>query len=92
MPQSGNVQAMYLNICCSWNESATWAAVGNPGDSDQDTGGPITANTTRPYYDLDNGATLSQECYTYTNGRGNPETYNLAYPDAINCALSFKFQ
>lgn len=91
LPQSGNVQAWYVD----WEKTPAWVAwstaSGSMGDYDQTTGGPITAQTSNPYYDLQNGGVISQECYTNGNTL-NPEQYNLAYGSNVNCGLSFRFQ
>jgi len=89
MPQSGRVTAFYLNTTGSFY--ARWAT-GTPGaisgDYDGNTLGAITAGTTNPIWD---SGTASQVCFS--NGQTlTPEQYNLAYPNNVNCSLSFRFQ
>ena len=97
LPQSGNVTTMGGGWGMGWavggplttNTGVTsnwsWGDYGNGG-------GSITSATTSPQWADANGSTKDQLCYSNGDNVNVTETYNMKYPNNLNCALSFKFQ
>ncbi len=90
LPQSGTVQAWYLDYAKTPFYVAWSTGTGGMGDYDGDTGAPITAQTNNPEWD--NNSDLSKLCYYNGQNKNALEQYNTAYPTQINCGLSIKLQ
>ncbi len=96
LPQSGAVQAWYLNTCnCSGGSSVSWANGVNfsNGSYDATTGGAVAIGAANPQFS-ETAYYTAQHCYVINSADATVQTvtYNLAYANNLNCALSFKFQ
>ena len=82
LPQSGSVLAIYLNWHTPFPGSMAWAAGNGNFGAATGAGAPTTAAT--PY--------ATTNCYD-NNGVAGTQTYSVKQnANALNCALSFKFQ
>jgi hypothetical protein len=96
MPQLGGVTAMFFGNGSVWPAGGNFdpeAGALNSSDYDGDTNGPITPQTTNPFYADLNGAALSDTCYNNGDTLA-PEHYSMEFNNGtgLNCALAFRFQ